>query len=59
MCCFFFFSYVIGCKDMDIFHLFQISLTCFNSTKQKILLTKNYLLDREDFSNLSQNIIAM
>ena len=58
--CFYFgYNYVIGCKGMDIFHLFQISLACFNSTKQKILLTKNYLLNREDFSKLSQNIIAM
>lgn len=49
--CFYFgYSYVIGCKNMDIFHLFQISLTCFNSTKQKILLTKNYFLDREDLN---------
>ena len=34
--CFYFgYSYVIGCKNIDFFHLFQISLTCFNSTKQK------------------------
>lgn len=32
--CFYFgHSYVIDCKNMDIFHLFQIPLTCFNSIK--------------------------